>query len=103
MGDENITDRLAGVMLAWAADPCVANLHRVSGELIAVVAENDVRIAKLEKRIAELKRITASQRDLWSQMRDDVLHDPDHDSDTINWALSSIDSYAPSESGADEG
>ncbi len=28
-------------------------------------------------------------------LRDEVLHDPDHDNDTINWALGVIDAHSP--------
>jgi len=41
-------------------------------------------MALVEKKLTGLQEVI-------SQLRDNILHDPDHDNDTINWALDLID------------
>lgn len=45
--------------------------------------------------VAELESELSLHRENWQELRDTILHEPDHDSDTINWALSHIDYHIP--------
>ena len=50
---------------------------------------NDVRF--LLRALQDAGGALLTVQDAVQQTRDDFLHDPDHDNDTINWALGVID------------
>ncbi len=72
-------------------------LNRLNAGRAQFAAEQKLRcdIAGLRQKVEKVAENAVDELAvLWEamgQLRDNVLHDPDHDNDTINWALDLID------------
>jgi len=82
------------VYVGRAASPCGVEYqpHKPDGRLCL---RN--QLAAAQEWVKELECAERLHLEAWRSLRDEVLHDPDHTNEVINWALDLLDSIAPTE------